>query len=383
MTTVLEDLRALEDLMVADLERLVMVETPSDDPAAVDRGCAVVADLVHEVLGERPRRLEVDGRPHLLLQTGSAPPVLLLGHLDTVWPVGTTVRWPFSSDGVRATGPGTFDMKAGLVQGVRALALGIDLDDVALLITSDEEIGSPTSRQLVVDCSRNAAAVLVLEPSAAGALKTARKGVSMYSLDVTGRAAHAGLDPESGVNALLELGDQLRAVAALADAEAGTVVSPTRARAGTTHNTIPATATADIDVRTWTVEEQQRVDEALRQLQRVRPGATVALRGGVNRPPLEVGASAALFDRAVRCAARLGLPAPTGAAVGGGSDGNFSAAAGVPTLDGLGAVGGHAHAEGEHVLLAAMPERAALVHALITDLVSVPLPPGPAVEPLP
>lgn len=371
--TILKRLGAVQDGMVADLERLVMVETPTEDLQAVQRGCAVVADLTAELLGERPRKIVVEGRPHLLLQTSATPKVLLLGHLDTVWPVGTTVRWPFSSDGVTATGPGTFDMKAGLVQGLRALALGIDLADVSVLITTDEEVGSPTSRGLVEGCARTAGTVLVLEPSAAGSLKTSRKGVSMYALDVTGRAAHAGLDPGSGVNALLELGDQLRAVAELADADAGTTVSPTRARAGTTTNTIPAAATADIDVRAWTAAEQQRVDEALRRLVPVRTGAGVALRGGINRLPLEAPMSADLFDRAVRCAEELGLPSLTWAAVGGGSDGNFAAAVGVPTLDGLGAVGGGAHAEGEHVVVEAMVQRSALVHAMLTDLLTHPL----------
>lgn len=360
--------------MVAHLEHLVMVETPSEDLAAVREGCKLMADLVHDLLGEHPAQVEVEGRPHLLLQTGQTPRVLLLGHLDTVWPIGTTARWPFSFDGTTASGPGAFDMKAGLVQGLHALQSDMDLDDVAVLITTDEEIGSATSRQLVEDCARTAECVLVLEPSADGALKTARKGVSMYRLDITGRAAHAGLNPESGINALLELGEHLRTIAALGDTEQGTTVSPTRARAGTTSNTIPATATADIDVRAWSATEQHQIDKALRRLQPVRPGATVALRGGVNRPPLEPTASAELFRRALRCAEQLKLPRLDAAAVGGGSDGNFCAAVGVPTLDGLGAVGGGAHAEGEHVLVRAMPERAALVHGLITDLLTDPLP---------
>jgi glutamate carboxypeptidase len=249
----------------------------------------------------------------------------------------------------------------------------IDLDGVSLLITTDEEVGSPTSRRLVEDCARAAGTVLVLEPSAAGSLKTSRKGVSMYSLDVTGRAAHAGLDPEAGINALLELADQLRAVAALGDAAAGTTVSPTRARAGTTTNTIPAVATADVDVRAWTAAEQQRVDQALQRLAPVRTGARVVLHGGINRLPLEASMSAGLFARALQCADSLGLPPLTSAAVGGGSDGNFSAAVGVPTLDGLGAVGGGAHAEGEHVVVEAMAHRAALVHALVVDLQTRPL----------
>lgn len=367
---VLDRFRGVTDDMLADLERLVMTETPSEDLAAVRRGCAVVADLSHELLGVRPRTVEVDGRPHLLLRTGATPSVLLLGHLDTVWPLGTTARWPFAGDGTAVTGPGVFDMKAGLVQGLRAVAAGIDVERVAILITTDEETGSSTSRRLVVDQAREVDAVLVLEPSAAGALKTARKGVSLYQLTVTGRAAHAGLAPETGVNALLELGDQLQAIAALADPTGGTTVSPTRAVAGTTVNTIPATAVADIDVRAWTAAEQDRVDDAIRALRPIRDGAILQVGGGINRPPLEPSASTDLYARARRCAGRLGLPPPDGAAVGGGSDGNLTAAAGVPTLDGLGAVGDGAHAEGEHVLVTAMAERAALVHALLTDLLT-------------
>lgn len=372
MTDVLVRLRAGREAMLADLERLVMVESPSEDLEAVQRGCVAVADLTYGLLGQRPKEVVVSGRPHLLLQTGPSPRVLLLGHLDTVWPLGTTQRWPFSADGTTVTGPGVFDMKAGLVQGLHALSRGIDLDDVAVLISTDEEIGSETSRQLIEKCARTAGTVLVLEPSAAGAIKTSRKGVSMYGLDVDGRAAHAGLDPESGVNALLELGDQLRVVAGLGDQSEGTTVSPTRATAGATVNTIPAAANAQIDVRAWTAKEQRRVDDAMHRLLPVRPGATLRLRGGINRPPLEASMSASLFERAQRCADVLGLEPLAHAAVGGASDGNFTAAVGVPTLDGMGAVGDGAHAEGEHVVIDAMADRAALLHALLTDLLRDP-----------
>ncbi|CAN5480903.1 M20 family metallopeptidase [soil metagenome] len=367
--TVLPRLRAATEAMVADLEALVMHETPSEDLDAVRSGCAAFANLIARRLGTRPDIVEREGRPHVLLRTGASPRVLLLGHLDTVWPRGTTARWPFTRDGDHASGPGTFDMKAGLVQGLHAIGAGVDLDDVALLVTTDEEIGAGTSQALIEQQAAGMAAVLVLEPSAAGALKTARKGVSAYVLEVTGRASHAGLEPEAGVNALLELADHLPVIAAMGDSDAGTSVSPTRATAGTTMNTIPARATADVDVRAWTVAEQQRVDELLRGLRAQRPGARLTLHGGINRPPLEAAMSAGLFDLATECAARLGLVAPTGAAVGGGSDGNFTAALGIPTLDGLGPVGDGAHAEGEHILVSAMAERAALVHLMVTALV--------------
>jgi glutamate carboxypeptidase len=291
-------------------------------------------------------------------------------HVDTVWPMGTAARWPFDVADGRATGPGAFDMKAGLVQGLHALSVLPDLTGVRVLITTDEEVGSPTSRALIEETVRGAAAALVLEPSAAGALKSARKGVSMYELVVTGRASHAGLEPEKGVNAGLELAHQLLTLESVADAPAGTTVTPTLLSAGTTTNTVPARATVAIDVRAMTEAEQSRVDQVLRGLRPVLPGAGLELLGGPNRPPLQPTASAELLTRARRLAEELGLPPLLDVAVGGGSDGNFTAGVGVPTLDGLGAVGDGAHAEGEYVVVSAMPERAALVAALVADLLA-------------
>jgi glutamate carboxypeptidase len=361
------------DSMLGVLEDLVMTETPSDDRALLDRGMRLTSALVHRLLGEVPETLESGGRPHLRLR-GSAPrPVLLLCHLDTVWPAGTAARWPFAVTGERATGPGVFDMKAGLVQGLYALSSAACQDDVTLLITSDEEIGSPSSRSLIEAEARRSRAVLVLEPSADGALKTARKGVSMYRLNVTGRAAHAGLEPERGVNALLELAHQVRAVAALTTD--GTSVTPTTATAGTTTNTVPAHAELAVDVRAWTVAEQDRVHRALTGLRPALAGAALRLDGGINRPPLEAVRSTVLAGVAEECAASLGLAPPGRAAVGGASDGNFTAALGVPTLDGLGAVGGNAHAEGEWLDVTTITDRTALVRALLERLT------GPEGEP--
>lgn len=356
-------------VLLDQLELLVMTESPSED-VPLTRACAdVVADLVHEVLGERPERLDVQGRPHLRLRSGVERPVLLLAHLDTVWPAGTTAGWPFAVADDVATGPGVFDMKAGLLQGLHAIrASGVVGAD--LLVTSDEEIGSPTSRALIEREAMGARAVLVLEPSAGGAPKTARKGVSMYRLLVHGRASHAGLEPEAGVNALVELAAQLTAVARLGDTVAGTTVTPTTARAGTTRNTVPAQAQAALDVRAWSGDEQARVDAALRALRPSLPGARLELVGGVNRPAMEATASAALVPDLYRCAAELGITLPPGRAVGGASDGNFSAGLGVPTLDGLGAVGDLAHAPGEHASVRAMAERARLVARLLQVLLS-------------
>ena len=357
------------DVLLGQLERLVMAESPSDDLPLTSACADVVADLVDEVLGERPQRLEVEGRPHLLLRSGAERPVLLLAHLDTVWPAGTTAHWPFAVDGDWATGPGVFDMKAGLLQGLHAIG-SCGVAGVDLLVTSDEEIGSPSSRALIEREASRSRAVLVLEPSVEGAPKTARKGVSMYRLLVHGRASHAGLEPEAGINALVELAAQVGVLVGLADAGSGTTVTPTVASAGTTGNTVPAAAQVALDVRAWTAAEQQRVDAALRSLRPTVPGAVLELLGGVNRPPMEAAASAELVALASRCAADLGLPLPAGRAVGGGSDGNFTAGLGIPTLDGLGAVGHGAHAVGERASVRALAERTALVARLLRALLS-------------
>jgi glutamate carboxypeptidase len=355
--------------VLEQLERLVMAESPSEDLPLTHRCADVVSDLVDDVLGERPQRLEVEGRPHLLLRSGAERPVLLLAHLDTVWPAGTTADWPFTVDGDWATGPGVFDMKAGLVQGLHAVGSS-GVAGVDLLITSDEEVGSPTSRALIEREASRARAVLVLEPSVDGAPKTARKGVSMYRLLVRGRASHAGLEPEAGVNAIVELAAQVPALGRLADVGRGTTMTPTVARAGTTTNTVPAAAEIALDVRAWTAAEQQRVDAGLRSLTPTLTGAALEVLGGVNRPPLEEAASTALMALASRCAADLGLSLPSGRAVGGGSDGNFTAGLGVPTLDGMGAVGAGAHAVGERASVSALAERTALLACLVRALLS-------------
>jgi glutamate carboxypeptidase len=356
------------DEMVDLLAALVAAESPSDAPAAV-AGCArIVADAAVDLIGEHPETVEVDGRTHLRWRFGGPTRVVLVGHLDTVWPLGTTKRWPFSVTDGQATGPGAFDMKAGVVQLLHALARLDDLDGVAVLLTGDEEIGSPSSRALIEETAAGARAALVLEPSAGDALKTARKGVSNYQVTVHGRAAHAGLEPEKGANATVEMAFAVLAVHALAQPLLGTTVTPTVLRSGTATNVVPAEAELQVDVRTATPEEQARVDIAVRRLIAAVPGTTIKVSGGPNRPPLPATSSAGLFERAQRIADRLGQSPLRGIEVGGGSDGNFTAALGVPTLDGLGAVGGGAHAEGEHVVLAAMPDRVALVAGLVTDL---------------
>ena len=353
--------------MIDALEQLVSCESPSSDDDAT-RACGqVLTELTVDLLDSRPTILESGGRAHLQFDWGT-PTVLILGHLDTVWPTGTLARWPFSVDGDVATGPGTFDMKAGVVQALAALSTLGSLDGIRLLLTSDEEVGSPTSRQIVLDAAQGCRATLVCEPSAAGALKTARKGIAMYDLSVTGRAAHAGLEPEKGANSALALAHAVLALADLGRPDLGTTVTPTLMSAGTTRNTVPAQGSVALDVRASIPAELDRVDAAVRALTAQVPGTTLSCTGGVNRPPLDETSSAQLFARATRLADELGLPALRGVSVGGGSDGNFTAGAGVPTLDGLGAVGDGAHAEGEHVFLSHMEPRARLLAALLTDL---------------
>lgn len=368
-------LQARTDAMVELTGELVSAESPSDDADALAAAVDLLVQRADDLLGVPAVRLGTTAAPAL---TWSLPgvrcdsrPVVLLAHLDTVWATGTLARWPFAVEGDRATGPGAFDMKAGLVQGLFALAALAEFDadrpPVVLVVTTDEEIGSPVGRQIVEDAARNAAAVLVLEPSVDGRLKVARKGVSNYELHMTGRSAHAGLEPELGVNALLAAAQLTLAVADLAAPDVGTTVTPTLASAGTTRNTVPAAATVAFDVRATTVAEQQRVDTAIRALQ-PDLGATLTVDGGPNRPPMEEQSAAPLLPLVQRAAERCGLPPLGTAKVGGGSDGNFTAAMGVPTLDGLGAVGAGAHAEGEHVVVSAMPERAALVAELIVEI---------------
>ncbi|MDI1460767.1 M20 family metallopeptidase [Catellatospora sp. KI3] len=357
--------------LLSDLRRLVECESPSADHAAVARSADLVAEIGTARLGQAPERITIDGWSHLRWRFGDRPTgrVLLLGHHDTVWPIGTLRRIPFGVEDGVIRGPGCFDMLAGLAMAIHVVAGLAERDGVTLLVTGDEELGSPSSRALIEDQCRGAAAALVLEASAdGGALKTARKGVSLYEVGVTGRAAHAGLEPDKGVNAGLELAHQLLAVAALGDPAAGTTVTPTVVRAGTTSNTVPAAAAFNVDVRAWSAQEQQRVDTALRALTPVLAGATLAVSGGVNRPPLEASSSAPLVARAHRIVDRLHLPPLSTAAVGGASDGNFTAGVGTPTLDGLGAVGAGAHADGEHVLVDRLLDRCALLHALVAEL---------------
>jgi glutamate carboxypeptidase len=353
--------------IVADVEELVMCESPSVDLAAVAASADVVARVGERRLGVAPERIVLDGRTHLRWRFGDGPArVLLLGHHDTVWPLGSLATHPYDvTDGVMR-GPGCFDMKTGVVMAFHAIEGLRDRSGVTLLVTGDEEIGSPSSRALIEAEAAGCVAALVLEASAdGGALKIERKGVSRYVVRVLGLAAHAGLEPELGVNATVELSHQVLAVTGIADDALGTTVTPTLMSAGTAANTVPAAGEFTVDARVKTAAEQERVDKAMQSLEPVLSGARLEILGGPNRPPLAAESSASLFASAAVLAAELGLPPLTSAAVGGGSDGNFTAGMGVPTLDGLGAVGGGAHADNEHVVVAEIPGRIALIGALI------------------
>ena len=365
---ILDRLRAQQAEMRNALRLLVEAESPSSDADAL-RACArVVADAGERVMGAAAEVVEADGLPQVRWRFGERARVLLLGHLDTVWPLGTLQRLPFTDVDGRLTGPGVFDMKAGIVQGFFAVAALQSRAGVEMLFTSDEEVGSASARPAIRDAARRVDAVLVLEPSQHGALKVARKGVSMYQLHIEGRAAHAGLEPENGVNATIEMAHIVLALQSMARPDAGTTVTPTTAASGTATNVVPASARLDVDVRALSPEEQQRVDDEMHDLAATLPGARLSVAGGPDRPPLPPRVARDLFARAVDVAARIGLGRLQGVEVGGGSDGNLTAAEGTPTLDGLGAVGDGAHADNEHVVADTMPERAALLAELVTDL---------------
>jgi glutamate carboxypeptidase len=372
-------LRYLEgqlDTIVDDLREFVDRETPTEDPELIASFASFLTEYAGSVDGARVEvRTGEGGATHLLITVGAGegPPVLLLGHFDTVWPRGTAARRPFEvRDGV-ARGPGVYDMKAGLIEGfwaLRALSAvrGAIPGPVHFLCTCDEEIGSPTSRLLIEAEARRSKAVLVLEPSEGGALKTSRKGVGIFHLHVTGRASHAGLDPLGGISATDELCRLVLALHGRSDPERGTTFNAGVIRGGTRYNVIAAEAGADVDVRVSSLAEAERVTEFLGDLRPHADGASVEVTGGLRWPPMErSAATVALFERARELARELGFEIEETHS-GGATDGNYCAAVGASVLDGLGAVGAGAHAEEEHVLISHFPQRTALVALLIEDL---------------
>ncbi|HEX4021612.1 MAG TPA: M20 family metallopeptidase [Acidobacteriaceae bacterium] len=362
------------------LEALVRIESPSEEKTAVDQISQQVAAWMQEMGGRvRWHRQRKFGD---LLEVRFAPqkkdrdrkdlrPLMVLGHLDTVWPMGTLARMPWRVKDGKAFGPGVYDMKAGVVMAMTAIRLLLDAEELAtpviLLLTSEEEIGSICSRVVIEKLAQECSAVFVLEPAQGqpGAYKTARKGVGQYQLHVDGVAAHSGVDFEKGHSAIVELAGLIERVAGFTDLKTGLTVNPGVVRGGTRSNVVAAAATADVDVRIARMRDNVRVEKMFRSL-RVRDKAcTLQVTGGINRPPMERGqGTIKLFQKAQELAGEMGLSL-TEASTGGGSDGNFTAALGIPTLDGMGAVGEGAHAKHESVIIKQLPERTALLAAMI------------------
>jgi glutamate carboxypeptidase len=360
--------RGNASVLADQLGVLVSCESPAGSVPHLEACAELLADWGEAALGRPARRVAAGGLPHLLWP-GPDGGILLLGHFDTVWPAGTIKEWPYGVTAGRASGPGACDMKGGIVQMLAALEMLPDPSRVGLLLTCDEEVGSGTSRALIEEQARRSAAVLVCEPSAPdGALKVARKGGSVYQLMVRGKAAHAGVEPHRGVNATVEMAHQVLAVLDLADAAKGTSVTPTVVRGGTTTNTVPEEASVSVDVRAWSSGELDRVDQAIRGLRTRLPEAALTIGGGLNRYPMPSQVALPLLEIAQAAAIDLGILPPVGVHAPGASDANFTGALGVPTLDGLGAVGGGSHARSEYVEVALMPERAALLAGLIERL---------------
>jgi len=358
------------------LRELTLLESPSLEKAPADRCCGFLADqwmlrgtLVHilkqQSRGNHLRALWPPTSSHAKGQ------ILVLGHYDTVYPTGSLPHMPFRISGGRVYGPGTFDMKAGIVQALFALEALQELKipvqkQYVFLWTSDEEIGSGTSRELIETEAKRSDAVFVLEPSLGprGLLKTSRKGVGEAQLTVHGRASHAGLAPEQGINAIHELAAQITRIEKWNNLRRGVTINADIVEGGSRTNVIADRAKATLDLRAWRAVDMKTLEKRIHGLKPVHRGAKLEIEGGFDRPPLERKHSAALFDRARSLARQMGLSLGE-AAAGGGSDGNLTGALGVPTLDGMGAVGDGAHSTHEHIIAKTMPQRAALLAALL------------------
>jgi glutamate carboxypeptidase len=363
------------DLMVANIRELVEIESPSESKPAVDRLAEVIAARFAPLGGSVRFHPATDYGNHLQVDFASpaiGKPVLLLGHYDTVYPRGTLASMPCRVVDGKLTGPGVLDMKSGIGLMLHALAALKDWHGelprpVTVLLVSDEEVGSDSSREITESLARKSAAVLVLEPSYGpkGAVKTARKGVGQYQVKVTGKPSHAGLDFQKGANAILELARQIEKISSFTDLKKGLTVNVGIVSGGTRTNVVPAEALAQVDVRIARRKDAAGIDKKMRALRLFNRKCKIEISGGVNRPPMERTAGiAALYDLAVEIARDLGWRLDE-AAVGGGSDGNFTAGLGIPTLDGLGGVGDGAHAPHEHIVISELPGRAALLAGLI------------------
>jgi glutamate carboxypeptidase len=362
--------------MVDTLRELTELESPSLEKEPADRCCQFLADLwarrnaATDIIKQRHR-----GDQLRAVWPASTPrpksQLLILGHYDTVYPSGKLAKMPFYIKNGKAYGPGTFDMKAGIVQALFALEAlqesGVQLNkQLVFLWTSDEEIGSQAARSLIESEARRSDAVFVLEPSLGprGLLKTSRKAVGEAELIVHGRSSHAGLAPEEGVNAIHELAAQIARVQKWNDHRRGVTINADLIEGGCRTNVIADRAKATLDLRAWKLSDMRTIEHRLHDLKPIHSRAKLEIKGGFDRPPLERKHSSALYSQAKSLAARMGFSLGE-AAAGGGSDGNFTAALGIPTLDGLGAVGDAAHSPNEHILIKLMPQRAALLAALL------------------
>ncbi len=365
-----------QDNMLASLRELVEIESPSSDKVAVDRAGERVAEMMRSA-GATVKRIPLEQVGDLILGRWDrgldGRQVLLLCHRDTVWPVGTLAERPPQVEGNRFYGPGAFDMKAGIIIALTALRglgqLGLrPVGPVVMLCNGDEEIGSPGSRVMIEEFARESGLALCLEPAIpGGALKTARKGVATYTLHVKGRSAHAGADHEKGVNAIEEMAHQVLALQALTDYERGTTVNVGVIRGGSRTNVVPEACEARIDVRVTTREEAARMTEVLAGLKPQLPGTELTVEGGLGHPPMKRDALMVRTFKQVQRIADLHSMTVIEGSTGGGSDGSFTAALGVPTVDGLGADGDGGHAVHEHVKIESLPQKAALLAALLSE----------------
>ena len=354
------------------LRQLVEIESPSDDKAAVDNANDLVAGWVEALGGSIKRHRQRAFGDVLELRFGPARSkrsrVLLLGHLDTVWPVGTLAKMPWREADGKVFGPGILDMKVGVMMALEAIRILRDLDvqrPVTLLLNSDEEIGSPISRPITEKIAQQCAAVLVLEPAQGLAYKTARKGVGHFDLRVTGVGAHAGVDFEAGHSAIREMARLVETISNFTDPSKGRTLNVGVITGGTRSNVIAAECTAQVDARIVKASDARTVERLMRSLRVTDPACKLEVTGGVNRPPMErKPGTIALFKQARKLAAEIGLNLQE-ASTGGGSDGNFTAALGIPTLDGMGAVGAGAHAIHEHIVRAHLVERTTLLTAML------------------
>ena len=364
--------------MLAMVRQFVEAESPSLEKVAADRCCGLIASAwrKHDVRVERLAQKHRGDHLRISYWPGKTRPagqLLVLGHYDTVYSSGSLGKMPFRISRGKAYGPGIFDMKAGILQALFALRALQEANAelhkrLVFLWTSDEEIGSESSRKLLEAEARRSDVVFVLEPSFGprGLLKTARKGVGTAELIVHGRASHAGLAPEEGINAIHELAQQLARIEKWNDLRCGVTINACIVEGGSRSNVIPERARAALDLRALRVSNMRSLERRLHALRAIHRGARLEITGGFDRPPLERKMSAPLFTRAKSLAAQMGLSVGE-CTVGGGSDGNLTAALGVPTLDGLGAVGDGAHSANEHILLHTMPARAALLASLLAS----------------